>query len=165
MWALEVDEEFVKGLEKALETERLAVFLYLRALDDISELGLKSPLLAKVFGEIVLDSILHKNIVKAIIESIEEARAVKEVIERHSDTQSQELRPEHIGFIERLLEEHDRLEEGVENLYRELAEKAPSKLVAKILAAIAEDEEKHEDYLVRIRKALIHSSEVRGEED
>ena len=144
-------EELLKGLEKAYETESLAVEAYMKALRDLKELGALSPKTAELFIEITLDSIIHRNIVAALIKALKEAKDLRKQLSTTTSEEEGEPGKEQAEYLRRLLEEHEKIEEGAEQLYKTLAEKAPTKLIATILRAIAEDEEKHDKYLEKLK--------------
>jgi len=147
---LEVEEGFLEGLWRALEIEKKAIESYLRWVKELASASALDRRIESILLSMIMDSVLHKNLVKAIIESIQEVRDLQQHL-RVSESRLPYLRLCDVAkLLKRVVEEHIEIEQNASSLYRELASMSSKQLIRDTLNAIARDEDRHEEYLKEI---------------
>ena len=58
-------------LERAYEVEKLAIEAYTHFINTLVEADIATPEIVEILEKMILDSLLHKNLVKALIKSLE----------------------------------------------------------------------------------------------
>ncbi len=92
--------EFTKLLEKAYKMKSRAVAAYRESIRELQRKGLLHPALKNIMTRMLLDSIIHLNIVKAVITSIEEVKQVAEELEKTTEeTGSEKPGKEHVEAL------------------------------------------------------------------
>ncbi len=147
---MEVEEGFLEGLWRALEIEKKAIESYLRWVKELASASALDRRIESILLSMIMDSVLHKNLVKAIIESIQEVRDLQQHL-RVSESRLPYLRLCDVAkLLKRVVEEHIEIEQNASSLYRELASMSSKQLIRDTLNAIARDEDRHEEYLKEI---------------
>ncbi len=136
-------------VKKAYETEKKAASSYTDGLGRIRGQGLKYTGVEKVVGRIAVDTIIHKHLMKAIMEAQKEIEKlggegpvaeVKEV----------ELSSEQKLLVKRFAEMHLEIEKDMIETYQKMAEKMTHPLFKSLAEALVENEKEHHRILAEL---------------
>jgi len=145
-------DEFLELLVKALEIERVSIESYARWMEILESAGALSKPVANFLISIIEDSVLHKNLVNALIKSLREIREIENKLRAGSREQVVARGVDVRQLLREAVKEHIEIERGVSQLYRELAKRSSKQLVRAVLEAIARDEDRHEEYVSEIER-------------
>ncbi len=136
-------------VKKAYETEKKAASSYTDGLGRIRGQGLKYTGVEKVVGRIAVDTIIHKHLMKAILEAQKELEklAGEGPIE---ETKEVELVPEQKALVKRFAEMHLDIEKDMIETYQKMAEKMTHPLFKSLAEALVENEKEHHRILAEL---------------
>lgn len=143
----EEGNKFIRLLLKARNIEEKAILSYLGWANTIGKLGLLRKPYSDFMVSIIADSILHKNLVEAILRSLGEIRDVREYINSISNESLIKVDKDVKEMLLKAIKEHEEIEKDAITTYRELARASKNELMKAVFEAIAKDEGRHEKYV------------------
>ena len=148
-------DDYLELLVKALEIERVSIESYARWMEILESAGALSKPVASFLISIIEDSVLHKNLVNALIQSIREIREIENKLRAGGREQVVVRGVDVRQLLREAVREHIEIERNVSQLYRELARRSSKQLVKSVLEAIARDEDRHEEYVSEIERLAL----------
>ncbi|ASJ12709.1 ferritin family protein [Thermococcus thioreducens] len=136
-------------VKRAYETEKKAAASYTDGLGLIRGQGLKYTKVEEVVGRIAVDTIIHKHLMKAILEAQKELEklAGEGPIEEVKEV---ELVPEQKALVKRFAEMHLEIEKDMIETYQRMAEKMTHPLFKGLAEALIENEKEHHRILAEL---------------
>ncbi|NJE10508.1 rubrerythrin family protein [Thermococcus sp. MAR1] len=136
-------------VKRAYETEKKAAASYTDGLGLIRGQGLKYTKVEEVVGRIAIDTIIHKHLMKAILEAQKELEklAGEGPIEEVKEV---ELVPEQKALVKRFAEMHLEIEKDMIETYQRMAEKMTHPLFKGLAEALIENEKEHHRLLAEL---------------
>ncbi len=136
-------------VKRAYETEKKAAASYTDGLGLIRGQGLKYTKVEEVVGRIAVDTIIHKHLMKAILEAQKELEklAGEGPIEEVKEV---ELVPEQKALVKRFAEMHLEIEKDMIETYQKMAEKMTHPLFKGLAEALVENEKEHHRILAEL---------------
>ncbi|WP_240910657.1 ferritin family protein [Thermococcus sp. MV11] len=136
-------------VKKAYETEKKAAASYTDGLGLIRGQGLRYTTVEEVIGRIAVDTIIHKHLMKAILDAQKELEklAGEGPI---SEVREVELVPEQRALVRRFAEMHLEIEEDMIETYQKMAEKMTHPLFKGLAEALVENEKEHHRILAEL---------------
>ncbi len=136
-------------VKKAYETEKKAAASYTDGLGLIRGQGLRYTKVEEVVGRIAVDTIIHKHLMKAILEAQKELEklAGEGPIEEVKEV---ELVPEQKALVKRFAEMHLDIEKDMIETYQKMAEKMTHPLFRGLAEALIENEQEHHRLLAEL---------------
>jgi len=141
------ESRFIRLLLKARNIEEKAILSYLGWANTIGKLGLLRKPYSDFMVSIIADSILHKNLVEAILKSLSEIRDVREYINSIGSESLIRVDEDVKEMLLRAIKEHEEIEKDAAATYRKLAKASKNELMRAVFEAIAKDEGRHEKYV------------------
>jgi len=141
------ENRFIKALLKARNIEEKAILSYLGWVNAIGKLGLLRKPYSDFMVSIIADSVLHKNLVEAILRSLGEIQDVREYVDSVSNESLVKVDKDVREMLLKAIEEHEEIEKDAITTYVELAKISKNELMKAIFKAIAKDEGRHERYV------------------
>ncbi|AEC52489.1 hypothetical protein PNA2_1574 [Pyrococcus sp. NA2] len=129
-------------VKKAYEVEKEAVSSYFDGLAKIRGQGLRYEDVEKVIKRIAIDTIVHKHLMKAIMDAQEEIRKLGEL-----ETREEDIPEERKALIKRFAEIHLEIEKNMIETYEKMAEKMTHPLFKGLAKALMENEREHHKML------------------
>ncbi|MDK2783017.1 MAG: hypothetical protein PWQ32_606 [Thermococcaceae archaeon] len=142
-------------VKKAAEIEDKAAKGYIEGLAKIRGQGLRYPDAEAVVTRIAVDTIIHKHLMKAILEAQKELKNIKKGYEHVKEPMEIEPTKEQALLVKRFAEMHLEIERDMIETYRKMAEKMTHPLFKGLAEALAKNEEEHH----RLLKKLIEKYE------
>ena len=139
--------KFIRLLLKARNIEEKAVLSYLGWANTIGKLGLLRKPYSDFMVSIIADSILHKNLVEAILRSLGEIQDVREYVNGVSNESVIKVDEDVREMLLKAIKEHEEIERDAISTYGELARISKNELMKAVFEAIAKDEGRHEKYV------------------
>ncbi|NJE61141.1 rubrerythrin family protein [Thermococcus sp. 21S7] len=136
-------------VKRAYETEKKAAASYTDGLGLIRGQGLRYTKVEEVVGRIAVDTIIHKHLMKAILEAQKELEklAGEGPIEEVKEV---ELVPEQKALVKRFAEMHLDIEKDMIETYQKMAEKMTHPLFKSLAEALVENEKEHHRILAEL---------------
>ncbi|NJE31393.1 rubrerythrin family protein [Thermococcus sp. 18S1] len=136
-------------VKRAYETEKKAAASYTDGLGLIRGQGLRYTKVEEVVGRIAVDTIIHKHLMKAILEAQKELEklAGEGPIEEIKEV---ELVPEQKALVKRFAEMHLDIEKDMIETYQKMAEKMTHPLFKSLAEALVENEKEHHRILAEL---------------
>ncbi|QDA32398.1 rubrerythrin family protein [Thermococcus indicus] len=136
-------------VKRAYETEKKAAASYTDGLGLIRGQGLRYTKVEDVVGRIAVDTIIHKHLMKAILEAQKELEklAGEGPIEEVKEV---ELVPEQKALVKRFAEMHLEIEKDMIETYQKMAEKMTHPLFKGLAEALVENEKEHHRILAEL---------------
>ena len=136
-------------VKRAYETEKKAAASYTDGLGLIRGQGLRYTKVEEVVGRIAVDTIIHKHLMKAILEAQKELEklAGEGPIEEVKEV---ELVPEQKALVKRFAEMHLDIEKDMIETYQKMAEKMTHPLFRGLAEALIENEQEHHRLLAEL---------------
>ncbi|ASJ04756.1 rubrerythrin family protein [Thermococcus barossii] len=136
-------------VKKAYETEKKAASSYTDGLALVRGQGLRYTKVEEVVGRIAVDTIIHKHLMKAILDAQKELE--KLVGEGPiSEVKEIELSPEQRALVKRFAEMHLEIEKDMIETYQKMAEKMTHPLFKGLAEALVENEKEHHRILAEL---------------
>ncbi|WP_461864399.1 ferritin family protein [Thermococcus sp.] len=136
-------------VKKAYETEKKAAGSYTDGLGLIRGQGLRYTGVEKTVGRIAVDTIIHKHLMKAILDAMKEIEKlagggpVEEIREA-------ELSNDQKALVKRFAEMHLEIEKDMIETYQKMAEKMGHPLFKGLAEALVENEREHHRLLAEL---------------
>jgi len=134
-------------VKKAVETEEEATKNYTEGLAKIRGQGLKYTDVEAVISRIAVDTIVHKHLMKAILEAQKELEKVRKGYEHVKEPMEIEMGKEHGFLVKRFAEMHLEIEKDMIETYQKMAEKMTHPLFKGLAEALVENEKEHHKLL------------------
>jgi len=135
-------------VKKAYEIEKKAATSYTDGLKLIRGQGLRYTKVEEIVGRIAVDTVIHKHLMKAILEAQKELEKLAEgPIEEIKDV---ELSPEQKALVKRFAEMHLEIEKDMIETYMKMAEKMTHPLFKGLAEALIENEREHHRILAEL---------------
>jgi DNA repair protein RadC len=135
-------------VKHAYEIEKKAASSYLDGLNLIKGQGLKYTKVEEIVLRIAVDTVIHKHLMKAILDAQEELKNVSEgPIEELKEI---ELTPEQKALVKRFAEMHLEIEKDMIQTYEKMAEKMSHPLFKGIAEALVKNEQEHHRLLAEL---------------
>ncbi|KUH34495.1 hypothetical protein APY94_01355 [Thermococcus celericrescens] len=136
-------------VKRAYETEKKAAASYTDGLGLIRGQGLRYTKVEEVVGRIAVDTIIHKHLMKAILDAQKELEklAGEGPI---SEVKDVELAPEQRALVKRFAEMHLDIEKDMIETYQKMAEKMTHPLFKSLAEALVENEREHHRILAEL---------------
>jgi rubrerythrin len=136
-------------VKKAYETEKKAASSYTDGLALVRGQGLRYTKVEEVVGRIAVDTIIHKHLMKAILDAQKELEklAGEGPI---SEVKEIELSPEQRALVRRFAEMHLEIEKDMIETYQKMAEKMTHPLFKGLAEALVENEKEHHRILAEL---------------
>nr|QEK15746.1 rubrerythrin family protein [Thermococcus aciditolerans] len=136
-------------VKRAYETEKKAAASYTDGLGLIRGQGLRYTKVEEVVGRIAVDTIIHKHLMKAILDAQKELEklAGEGPISEVTDV---ELAPEQRALVKRFAEMHLDIEKDMIETYQKMAEKMTHPLFKSLAEALVENEREHHRILAEL---------------
>ncbi len=142
-------------LEKAWEIENKSIIAYMGWIKILSEIGIKNKEIRDFIAKIVEDSVIHKRLVEAITEALNDREDIKDEIFRSSSREGlMECDDEVLMLLKRMIKEHDEIEKDAAELYKELSHSVDDELLKSVFILIARDEERHDEYMEEFERIV-----------
>jgi len=145
-------EELHDFIKKAYEIESRAAYDYSFGVARIASYGYRVRRLKEVINKIAVDTVLHKHLMKALLDSLDELERMNQSL---SDIEERNLRaeeaPEEIKvLVKRFIERHLEIEKDMLEIYSKISEVSKNSVIKSIAESIAENEEEHQSYLMEL---------------
>ncbi|ASJ09400.1 rubrerythrin family protein [Thermococcus siculi] len=136
-------------VKHAYETEKKAASSYTDGLKRIQGGGLKYTKVEEIVGRIAVDTIIHKHLMKAIMDAQKEIEKLSSggPIEEIKDV---ELSPEQKALVKRFAEMHLEIEKDMIETYGKMAEKMTHPLFKGLAEALVKNEQEHHRLLAEL---------------
>ncbi len=128
-------------IRKAREIEENAANSYIHALGVLRLYGVEIQDLEKVIKKVVIEIIIHKELMDGVLKAYEEA--MKKEMEVLKGLGELEPAAKEGVLIMKLLKEHLIIEDKMINTYKELAAKIPYQVIKDLILAFVRNEEEH----------------------
>lgn len=137
-------------VKKAAEVEDKAAKSYTEGLAKIRGQGLKYTDTEAVVTRIAVDTIIHKHLMKAILEAQKELEKVGKGYEHVKEPEEIELSGEQALLVKRFAEMHLEIEKDMIETYKKMAEKMTHPLFKGLAEALVKNEEDHHRLLKKL---------------
>ena len=135
-------------VKKAYEIEKKAASSYVDGLGRIRGSGLRYTKAEEVVGRIAVDTVIHKHLMKAILEAQKELEKLAGgPIDGIKDV---ELSPEQKALVKRFAEMHLEIEKDMIETYMKMAEKMTHPLFKGLAKALVDNEKEHHRLLAEL---------------
>ncbi|USH00304.1 rubrerythrin family protein [Thermococcus argininiproducens] len=138
-------------VKKAADVENEAAKSYTEGLAKLRGQGLKYTDVEAVVSRIAVDTIVHKHLMKAILEAQKELEKVRKGYEQVKEPMEMEMSKEQALLVKRFAEMHLEIEKDMIETYQKMAEKMTHPLFKGLAEALVKNEEEHH----RLLKQLI----------
>jgi len=145
------ESRFIRTLLKARDVEERAILSYLGWVNTLGKLGMLRKPYSDFMVSLIADSVLHKNLVEAILRTLGEVRDIRKYVDSVSSETVIKVDEDVKEMILRAIKEHEVIEEDAAATYIELAGMTKNELMKAVFKAIAKDEERHEEYVRELR--------------
>lgn len=150
-----VGEDLIKLLLEARSIEERAILSYMEWVNILGKLGMLRKPYSDFMISVIADSILHKNLVEAVLKSLGEIQGVREYVSNISSEALIKVDSNVRDMLLKVVKEHEEIEEDAVKTYTELARASKNELMRAVFTAIAKDEERHEEYVRNLRKLSV----------
>ena len=142
-------------LEKAWEIENKSIIAYMGWIKILSEIGIKNKEIKDFIVKIVEDSIIHKRLVEAITEALNDREDIMDEIFKSSSGEGlMDCDDDVLKLLKRMIKEHDEIEKDAAELYKELSHSVDDELLKSVFILIAKDEERHDKYMEEFERII-----------
>ncbi|WP_226996617.1 ferritin family protein [Thermococcus sp. 5-4] len=136
-------------VKRAYETEKKAAASYTDGLALVRGQGLRYTKVEEVVGRIAVDTIIHKHLMKAILDAQKELEKLAGE-GPVSEVKDVELAPEQKALVKRFAEMHLDIEKDMIETYQKMAEKMTHPLFKGLAEALVENEKEHHRILAEL---------------
>ncbi len=145
-------EELHDFIKEAHDIESRAAYDYSFGIARIASYGYRVNELKEVINKIAVDTVLHKHLMKALLDSLDELEGMNQSL---SDIEERKVKAEEVPeeikvLVKRFIERHLEIEKGMLELYSKIAEVSKNSVIKSIAESIAENEEEHHSYLMEL---------------
>lgn len=137
-------------VKKASEVEDKAAKSYTEGLAKIRGQGLKYTAAEAVITRIAVDTIIHKHLMKAILEAQKELEKVGKGYEHVKEPMDIEISGEQALLVKRFAEMHLEIEKDMIETYQKMAEKMTHPLFKGLAEALVKNEQEHHRLLAEL---------------
>lgn len=145
-------------VEKAYEVESTATYSYLFGLTRLTSYGMKSEELEKAVHTIATDTIIHKHLVKGLLEAINELEKLDKEVEDLAMKQEEvgtSLSPQQKILLSRFIERHFQIEEEMIKVYEEIRDRVEHPLLKSLAERLVENEKRHHQHLKELAEKMM----------
>ena len=145
-------EELHDFIKKAYDIESRAAYDYSFGVARIASYGYRVKELKEVINRIAVDTVLHKHLMKALLDSLDELERMNQSL---SDIEERKVKAEEVPeeikvLVKRFIERHLEIEKGMLELYSKIAEVSKNSVIKSIAESVAGNEEEHHSYLMEL---------------
>lgn len=137
-------------VKKASEVEDKAAKSYTEGLAKLRGQGLKYTAAEAIITRIAVDTIIHKHLMKAILEAQKELEKVRKGYEHVKEPMDIEISGEQALLVKRFSEMHLEIEKDMVETYQKMAEKMTHPLFKGLAEALVKNEQEHHRLLAEL---------------
>ena len=150
-------EGLKETLSTAWEIENKSIIAYMGWIKILTDLGIANTKFSDFIVRVIMDSLIHKRIVEAIMQALNDVESVRNELNKRilgTERKVTECDKEFINFLRRMIKEHEKIEKDAAVIYEKLAAVADNGLLRGIFLLIAEDEKRHDEYMTELNKLV-----------